>query len=130
MATAKVPIFISYDYDHDDDLKTLLVGQANNDDSPFFIEDWSIEEASADWKEKARTRIKRADQVAVICGKNTDSATGVNAEISIARDEKKPYFLLAGRADGGNKRPTAALANDKMYTWTWPNLKTLIGGGR
>ncbi len=130
MATTNVPVFISYDYDHDADLKTLLVGQAKNDDSPFFIEDWSIKEASADWKEKARARIQRADQVVVICGKNTDSAAGVNAEISIARDEEKPYFLLAGRADGGNKKPTAALANDKMYTWTWPNLKTLIAGGR
>ena len=130
MATANVPVFISFDYDHDADLKTLLVGQAKNDDSPFFIEDWSIKEASADWKEKARARIKRADQVVVICGKNTDSAAGVNAEISIARDEEKPYFLLAGRADGGNKKPTAAHANDKMYTWTWPNLKTLIAGGR
>ena len=56
MALAKVPVFISYDYDHDDDLKTLLVGQAKNDDSPFFIEDWSIKEASSDWKDKIRAR--------------------------------------------------------------------------
>ena len=130
MTTAKVPVFISFDYDNDDDLKTLVVGQAKNDDSPFFIEDWSIKEASSDWKEKARTRIKRVDQVIVICGKHTDTATGVNAEIEIASDEAKPYFLLAGRADGGNKKPTAALSGDKMYKWTWDNLKTLISGGR
>ncbi len=84
----------------------------------------------SDWKEKARTRIKRVDQVIVVCGKHTDTASGVNAEILITRDEKKPYFLLAGRADGGNQRPTAALDGDKMYKWTWDNLKTLIGGGR
>ena len=126
----QVPVFISFDYDHDDDLKMLLVGQAKNEDSPFFIEDWSIKEASSDWKDKARTRIKRVDQVIVICGKHTDTATGVNAEIEIARDETKPYFLLAGRADGGNKKPTAALGTDKMYNWTWDNLKKLIAGGR
>lgn len=130
MATMKVPVFISFDYDHDDDLKMLLVGQAKNEGSPFSITDWSIKEASSDWRDKARSRIKRADQVIVICGKYTDSATGVNAEIEIARDEKKPYFLLAGRADGGNKKPTAAISSDKLYNWTWDNLKTLIAGGR
>jgi len=126
----KVPVFISFDYDHDDELKTLLVGQAKNEDSPFFIEDWSIKEASGDWKDKARTRIKRADQVIVICGKHTDTASGVNAEIRLAREVGTPYFLLAGYADGGNKKPTAALDNDKLYKWTWDNLKILIAGGR
>jgi hypothetical protein len=131
MATdEKVPVFISFDYDNDDDLKRLLVGQAANDDSPFSIADWSIKEESDDWKEKARTRIKRVEQVIVICGKYTDTATGVDAEIEIARDEEKPYFLLAGRADGGNKKPKGALDSDKMYNWTWDNLKNLIGGAR
>lgn len=32
---AKTRTFISFDYDHDSDLKSLLVGQAKNDDSPF-----------------------------------------------------------------------------------------------
>lgn len=127
---ATVPVFVSFDYDHDDDLKTLLIGQAKNQDSPFSVTDWSFEEASADWKEEARARIIRVDQVVVLCGKHTDSATGVNAEIGIAREEKKPYFLLAGRADGGNKKPAAALATDTLYTWTWDNLKKLIGGAR
>jgi hypothetical protein len=130
VAGAKVPVFISFDYDNDNDLKILLSGQAKNGDSPFFIEDWSIKEATIDWKEKARKRIKWVDQVIVICGEHTDTATGVNAEIKIARDEGKSYFLLAGRADGGNKKPTAALRSDKLYTWTWENLKKLIAGGR
>jgi MTH538 TIR-like domain (DUF1863) len=128
--TEKVPVFISFDYDNDDDLKILLVGQAANEDSPFSIADWSIKEESSDWKDKARTRIKRVDQVIVLCGKYTDTATGVDAEIEIARDEGKPYFMLAGRADGGNKKPKAALDSDKMYKWTWDNLKSLIGGAR
>lgn len=127
---AKVPVFISFDYDHDETLKEFLVGQAKHDDSPFEISDWSIKEASSDWEEKAKARIKRSDQVIVICGKHTDTATGVNKELRIARGEKTPYFLLAGYSDGGNKNPTAALDTDKMYKWTWDNLKTLIGGGR
>lgn len=125
-----VPVYISFDYDHDLDLKTLLAGQAKNSDSPFTIADWSIKEPSPDWKEKARSRIRRVDEVIVLCGRHTGSATGVNAEIRLAREERKPYFLLAGRADGGNRRPTAALAGDKLYAWTWPNLKALIAGKR
>jgi len=130
MADKQDPVFICFDYDHDHDLKVLLCGQAKNDDSPFFIKDMSIKEGSKDWKDKARARIKQVDQVIVMCGKYTDTATGVNAEMEIARDEKRPYFLLAGRAGGGNKKPTAALSTDKMYDWTWDNLKKLIGGAR
>ena len=127
---ARTRVFISFDYDHDQDLKNLLVGQAKNPDSPFEIADWSVKEASGDWKEDARRRILRAEQVAVICGEHADTATGVNIEIRLARAEKKPYFLLAGRAEGKNRKPTAALPSDRMYTWTWANLKTLIAGGR
>ncbi len=127
---AKVPVYISFDYDHDADLKVMLAGQAKNEDSPFEIVDHSIKEASADWKEKARTRIRRSEQVIVICGEFTHTATGINVEIKIANEEGKPYFLLAGRAAGGNKRPTAAKADEKIYNWTWPNLKLLIAGNR
>ncbi len=107
-----MPVYISFDYDQDSDLKTLLVGQAANEDSPFSIADWSIKEPSSDWKDKARERVK---QVIVLCGEYTDTATGINAEIAIARDEEKPYFLLAGRASGKNQKPTAALSTDKIY---------------
>src|SRR6266545_4317979 len=128
---AKTKVFISFDYDHDETLKEFLFGQAKLEDSHFELADWSIKEAiDENWKKKARTRIKGVDTVAVICGKYTDTATGVSAEITIAQEEKIPYFLLAGRADGGNKKPTSAKTMDKLYRWTWENLKTLIKGGR
>jgi len=127
---AKVPVFISFDYDHDSALKVLLAGQAKHQDSPFEIVDHSIKDPSADWKDKARTRIRRSAQVIVICGEYTDTATGVNVEIRIANEEKRPYFLLWGQSDKSAKRPTAAKTNDKIYEWTWDNLKSLIGGAR
>ena len=123
--------FISFDYDHDLDLKNLLVGQARNTDSPFEITDMSIKETIAkDWKANARRRIKGCDVVIVICGKNTDSATGVSAELKIAQEECVPYFLLYGRANDNCGKPVAATNSDKMYRWTWDNLKLLIGGAR
>ena len=123
-------VFISFDYDHDLDLKNLLVGQAKNPDSPFSISDWSIKIASPGWKAEARRRIRASDTVAVICGEHTNQATGVGIEVEIAQEEGIPYFLLEGRSTKTCRRPTTAKAGDKMYDWTWPNLKKLIGGER
>ncbi|NCB52066.1 MAG: hypothetical protein EOM54_09325 [Clostridia bacterium] len=128
---AKKRTFISFDYDHDNDLKTLLVGQARNDDSPFEITDMSIKETiKSDWKAKAKTRIKGCDVVIVICGEHTNTATGVSAELEIAQEEKIPYFLLYGRAAKNCIKPRAAKSTDKIYKWTWDNLKRLINGER
>jgi hypothetical protein len=128
---AKIRVFISFDYDNDDDLRILLLGQAKHPDSPFEITDWSLKDPlSGDWKTKIVPRIRGASQVVVICGHYTDTASGVSAEVKIARDEGKPYFLLAGRASGVNKKPKSALSTDKMYKWTWDNLKILVEGGR
>jgi hypothetical protein len=128
---AKTRVFISFDYDHDIILKTFLVGQSKHEDSPFELADWSIKEhIDENWKAKARARIRAVDVVCVICGEHTETATGVSAELKIAQEEKKPYFLLKGYAEKVCKKPVAATNNDKIYKWTWDNLKTLIGGGR
>jgi hypothetical protein len=128
---AKTRTFVSFDYDHDEDLKVLLVGQAANPNSPFEIADWSIKEAiDTKWKDKARTRIKSVDVVAVICGEHTDSATGVDAELKIAQEEGVPYFLLWGRKSKTCVKPKSAKTSDKIYTWSWENLGSLIGGAR
>lgn len=123
--------FISFDYDNDSDLKVCLVGQAKNSDSPFDISDWSIKEAIPNnWQKTARTRIRRCDVVIVICGYYTNQAKGVSAEVEIAQKEGIPYFLLWGRANGTCVKPTAARSTDKIYKWTWDNLKRLINGER
>lgn len=123
--------FISFDYDHDARLKDLLVGQAKNDDSPFEITDMSIKETvKSDWKAKARTRIKGCDVVIVLCGEHTDTAAGVSAELEIAQNEGISYFLFHGYNDKACVKPRAAKNNDKIYKWTWDNLKALIGGAR
>ncbi len=128
---AKKRVFISFDYDHDLDLKNFIVGQAKNEDSPFEIADFSIKEPiSKNWKEEARIRIKGCDLVCVVCGKHTDKATGVSAEVKIAQEEGISYFLLAGHNDKTCKKPTSAKTTDKLYRWTWDNLKALIGGSR
>lgn len=127
----KKRVFVSFDYDNDARLKDLLVGQSKHEDSPFELADWSIKEhLSGDWKEKARGRIRAVDVVCVLCGEKTDTATGVAAELLLAQEEKKEYFLLAGYKEKACRKPTTAKGADKLYNWTWDNLKKLIGGAR
>lgn len=123
--------FISFDFDHDEDLRNLLAGQAKHPDSPFEIRDRSLKEPlTGDWKEKVRRRMDNIDVVIVICGEYTHTAAGVAAELTIAREARKPYFLLRGRSDKTCTKPKSALDSDKIYKWTWENLKNLIGGAR
>lgn len=129
MAIARV--FTAFDFDHDEDLRNLLVGQSKHPDSPFEMADWSVKEAMpGDWKARVTTRIRSVSHVLVICGEYTHTAAGVSDELRIARAEKRPYFLLYGRSGKICTKPVAALPADKMHNWTWDNLKSLIRGDR
>ena len=124
-------LFVSFDYDNDADLKVLLVGQAEHSDTPFNIVDASVKEhLTGDWKEKVRGRISRADVVCVLCTPTTGNASGVAIELQIAKELRKPYFLLCGYSEKDAIRPRTADSTDKIYRWTWDNLKILIHGGR
>ena len=127
----KKRVFISFDYDNDSEIKGSLVAQSRLSDSPFDIVDMSIKEAiDSNWKEYARRRIKGCDCVIVLCGYYTDRAKGVSAELTIAQEEKIPYFLLRGRNGGYVRKPIGAKNYDKVYDWTWKNLKLLLEGYR
>lgn len=127
----KKRVFISFDIDHDEGTKTMLAGQADLPDSPFEFKDASVKShLTGDWKEKVKRRMDNIDVVIILCGEKTNTASGVAAELSIAKEKNKSYFLLAAHSDTRCTKPTSALSGDKVYNWTWPNLKTLIGGGR
>lgn len=123
--------FISFDFDHDEDLRGNLVAQAKNPESPFSITDWSVQEPiTENWRKKVRDLISRTDLTIVICGEHTHDAAGVAAEVTIAREEGKPYFLLKGRRNKTCTKPKTALKDDKIHKWKWKNLKLLIDGAR
>ena len=131
MATNK-RVFISFDVDHDEGAKVMLAGQAKLPDSPFDFKDASVKEhLTGDWKEKVRRRMDNIDVVVVLCGEHTHTASGVAAELTIAKEkEDVQYFLLKAYADKTCTKPTSASSSDSVYKWTWDNLKKLIGGGR
>ncbi len=121
--------FISFDYDHDNDLRCDLIAQSNLPDSPVSITDWSVREPiDENWKREVRDRIQRTDLTIVICGEHTHDAKGVEIELTIVHEEKKTYFLLQGRRRATCTKPKQARRTDEMHTWTWGNLKDLIAG--
>ena len=69
-------VFISFDYDNDNDLRGNLLAQAKKPESPFSITDWSVKEPIDErWREKVRDLIRRADLTIVICGEHTHQAS-------------------------------------------------------
>ena len=124
-------VFISFDYEHDNDLRGNLVAQAKNPESPFSIRDSSVKHRiDENWRKEVRDRIRGSDLTIVICGEHTHDAPGVAAEVTIAREERKPYFLLKGRRRKTCTKPEMALSTDKTYKWTWDNLTQMIAGAR
>ena len=127
----KKSVFISFDYDNDKDLPGNLRAQAARPDSPFSIKDRSVRgRINEKWREEVRERIRKSDLVIVICGEHTDQAKGVAAEVTITRELNKPYFLLKGRRRMACEPPKSVLQTDRMYDWTWDNLRRLIAGER
>lgn len=125
---AKKRVFISFDYDNDSGAKHMLAGQALHPDSPFEFTDASVKEhLNGDWKEKVRRRIVNVDKVIILCGQKTNSAVGVAAELEIAKECGKPYFLLAAYSDKRCVAPKGASLFDWMHEWKWDNLKRLLG---
>lgn len=127
----KKRVFVSFDYDHDEGAKIMLAGQAKLPDSPFDFVDASVKEPlTGDWKDKVKQKMNNIDLVIVLCGEYTHTAVGVAAELIIVQEKNKNYFLLAAYSDKTCTKPTSAKSSDKMYKWTWDNLKELIGGSR
>jgi len=87
--------FISFDYDNDQGAKVMLAGQAKLPDSPFDFTDASVKEPlSGDWIEKVRRRIDNVDIVIVLCGRYTDTAKGVAAELELAIQKRRVISYL------------------------------------
>ena len=124
---ANVRIFISFDLDHDGDLHDRLLEQSSRAASGFEISARSEARTMTDlWEEKLRRRICEADEVIVICGEHTAATMRVSAELRIAQEEQKPYFLLWARRESMCTKPLGAKRDEGMYSWTWEILQNQI----
>ena len=124
---SKVHIFVSFDTGHDGELYELLLSQSRIQSSNFAVIGGSERSMATEvWSERVRRRIREADQVIVICGEHTDASTGVIAELRLAQEEQKPYFLLWGRREIMCTKPAGAKSLEGMYSWTSQILQDQI----
>ncbi len=124
---SNVRIFMSFDPENDKDLHDLLLEQSLRQSSGFKISARSEAATVTDgWDERLRRQISQADEVIVICGEHTASSVRVSAELRIAQEEQKPYFLLWGRRERMCTRPIGSKRDDSMYSWTWEILQDQI----
>ena len=121
---AKKKVFVSYDYEHDHQMKAALIEQAKRQDSPFSINDFSLQEMQPEnnWISKAQSAIARCDVFIVLLGRNTHSAPGVLKEIQIAKGLKKIRFQLQPQ---GKNYGALKDAGD-VVVWKWKNLKARL----
>ena len=128
----KKRVFISFDYDHDLDIKGCFVSQTENDYCPFKVIDMSIQEPiiNENWRREARNRIKKCDMVIVLCGEHTKDAPGVTAELTITQELNKPYILLRGRKNKHVQKPNSSLRQDQVINWKWNEINRLLSRGR
>lgn len=117
MSTAQ--IFVSFDVEHDGDLYERLLAQSRIPSSGFAVSGGSSRSSVAGAAgTDLRRRISEADQVIVICGEHTEGSTRMGAELRIAQEEGKPYFLLWGRRETMCTKPIGARRLEGMYSWT------------
>jgi hypothetical protein len=121
----KTPIFVSFDFDNDRQLKDFIIQQARRMDSPFQVIDHSLKEAAPeqDWKTKASRAISRSRVVLVMVGPKTYRAPGVLAEIRMAREQGKKIVQIIGYRDGNY---TAVKGAGQLYRWNWENLRKIL----
>lgn len=120
-------VFVSFDFDNDQQLKHLLIGQTKRQNLPFSVVDGSLKEAAPEprWKEAALKEIRQCDLVVVLLGRYTHKAPGVLAEIAMARAEGKPIVQLIGSREGSFTRVPGG---GRILAWTQDNLTRLFGG--
>jgi len=120
----KIRAFVSFDLDHDSDLKLRICEEAEAPNSRVDVYDSSFREVASDWQDKLRKRVSNVELMIVLCGAYTDRAPNVHAEFELALASRVPYLLLDGRPDL-SKKPAAAGTTDRLGAWNRHTLVTL-----
>lgn len=119
---AKLSIFVSFEFDKDNDLRNSFYEQAK-EETPHRVVNCSLKEAypSEIWKKKARKAIKACDVVVVLIGEDTHSAQGVIVETDMARSLQKPIVQI--RPQGSTHTGLKRLAEPIAWRWKTINAK-------
>jgi Thoeris protein ThsB, TIR-like domain len=129
--------FVSFDFDHDEVIRRLFVGQGKSDSpTPFTIGDWSSKDTLPEktWEETIAIKIGSCNMVIVLVGKSMASAAGVVKEIAMAAAKDVPVFGVYVDGAGTDSTLPKGLARSRVVKWTWPNvaaaIKQMMGEGK
>ena len=127
-------IFVSFEFDKDNDLKNSFYEQAKNE-TQHRVRNCSLHETYPDqcWKNKARNAIDECDVVFVLVGQDTHNAPGVLVETDMARSLKKPTIqVLSWKARHHNYKGVPYI--DDRISWKWntinAKLDSILSQGR
>lgn len=120
--------FISFDFDHDQDQKTLFAGQSNNSKVPFTIQDWSSKEAlpQSTWEKTIADKIGRCNMVIVLVGRSMRSATGVVKEIQMAAKSNVPVFGVYVDSANFLSNLPEGLPRHRVVDWSWEAIASKV----
>ena len=120
--------FISFDYDHNKTNKELFIGQCTNSRTPFSVADWSAKEAmpQSEWKNLVEAKMKKTNMVIILVGRFMATATGVEREIKMAKENNIPYFGIYVDGAGFTSNLPAGLARNQVIGWTWDKIADKI----
>lgn len=122
---AKVKVFLSFEFDKDEELHCNFYAQAA-EYSSYEIEDCSLNEAyrphDDSWLKKAHSQISRSDVVIVVVGEDTHNAPGVKKEVTIANQRGKPIFQIRPQSRASGTVPGAG----EEIPWKWKKINVKI----
>ena len=124
---AKVKVFLSFEFDKDNELHHNFYAQAARGDSCHEIEDYSLKEAyqphsDSIWLKKAKRLISCSDIVIVVTGQDVHNAPGVEKEVTIANQQDRPIFQIRPKNSTGG--PVSG-AGDEI-PWKWKKIDAMI----
>lgn len=120
--------FISFDFDNDEIPKLLFAGQVKNSKTPFDAEDWSSKAAlpQAEWEKQIKAKINMCNLMIILCGKNMNTAAGVNKEIQFANEANVPFFgVYVNDATTTSPLPSG-LNRNRVISWEWNSIASAI----
>lgn len=126
---AVLNIFVSFEYDKDNDLKNNFFQQAKHN-TTHRVENCSLNERyeTEEWKRKAQNAIRGCDVVVVLIGDDTHNAPGVIVETDMARSLGKPIIQVRPQT-----RTAQGLTRlDEPIPWKWARINdelNRIAGG-
>jgi hypothetical protein len=120
MADKKI-VFVAFAIE-DERQRDFLKGQSLHSRAPYEFIDMSVKEAYVSgWKDKVRTRIRRADGVIALVSKNSLTSIGQKWEIDCAKEEGKKIRGIWAYADDRTALPGVSTVN-----WSDTNISSFI----